>query len=63
MRVLTEEEMTAMMEELSGRYGEALRHVMHIEATSGPDSHSLTSCPPYSRAMCRYYDVLKDYKF
>lgn len=62
MRVLTDEEFEDMMEQLRGKYGEAIQHIMRIEATHGPDSHSLISCPPHSRALCDYYELLKDYK-
>jgi hypothetical protein len=35
---------------------EAEQHVVEITARCG--HHSVTSCPPGTRAMCRYADVL-----
>jgi hypothetical protein len=36
---------------------EAEQHVVEITARHG--RHSVTSCPPGTRAMCRYADVLR----
>ena len=36
----------------------AKSHVAEVTERYG--KHSLTSCPPHSRAMCDYYEVLKN---
>lgn len=37
----------------------AVEHVRAIEAANGEGSHSLTSCPPFTRAMCSHRLVIR----